>query len=163
VFDSDALIKLNRAGVLDFAFAAFECVIPQAVIEEVVMAGRERGFEDVSDIEAAVAAAQIVPNDGRPDIHPRLGPGEQAILKLLPQMPDLIVVGDDRRFINFLAAQGIQFLLTAGVPLALVQKGSLTTQQAREALERLKPLIRPIAYWEARSALDSEGEHREQE
>jgi rRNA-processing protein FCF1 len=157
VFDSDGLIKLNLAGVLQHVIQSFDCIVPQAVVDEVITRGRERGYQDVSEIEAVLAGAEIVPAGEGANVPVRLGLGELAILELVPSLSDAIIISDDRRFTNFLAAEGIPFLVTAGVLLTLVRRSVLSKEEAQEALERLKPLVRSTAYWEVRTALATEG------
>src|SRR5690606_42143555 len=48
---ADAIIKLNRAGVLRTLVTKFECTLPEAVYQEAVVAGKERLYPDAVAIE----------------------------------------------------------------------------------------------------------------
>jgi hypothetical protein len=159
LLDADGVIKLNRAGVLSSVIEAFVCIVPSTVYDEVVTTGKARLYEDAETIGA------IIDNKVRIEASRRggaegmgLGQGELAILNLLPEMPDAIVVSDDRRFLSVLANQAIRFLTPADVLVALAHQGVLTREAAEEALERLRPIIRTQAYWDARQDLAATGE-----
>jgi hypothetical protein len=82
-----------------------------------------------------------------------LGAGERAILSLITEWPDAVVVSDDRRFLTVLAAQRAAFLTPADMLVVLARRGILTKVEAGDALERLRPAIRTKAYWDARMDL----------
>ena len=155
LLDSDALIKLNRAGVLVQVVGSFSCVIPMAVYEEVVTAGRAHRYPDADAIEAALANFEIVPGNATFGAGLGLGAGERAILDLLTRMQDAIVVSDDRRFLSVLSLEGAPFLTPADVLVVMNGTGVLSGPKARNGLELLRPLIRTSAYWDARNDLES--------
>jgi len=155
LIDADGLIKLHRAGVLSHALRTFACAIPQAVYDEVVVKGRARLHGDADAIGTTLAGTTtILPTESHQDpSEAGLGAGELGILGLLSGDFDSIVVSDDRRFLSVLKAMGVRFLTPADVLTMLWRRGVLTTIEAREALERLRPLIRSAAYWESQQDL----------
>ena len=148
--DADGLIKLYRAGVLPHVITEFPSTVPTSVYEEVVIVGKARLHSDAEAIQSIIEGSVTIKATNsplRPDLG--LGAGESAILDLLPAA-DTFVVSDDRRFLTLLAMQATPFLTPAGLLVLLKRQGALTKEQADEALERLRPSIRPAAYWEAR-------------
>lgn len=157
LLDADGLIKLHRAGVLAVALKTFDCVVPQAVYEEVVVRGRARLHDDAEAIEAILGGSSIVvarTESYLQQLEIGLGAGELGILSLLPGEQDAVIVSDDRRFLAVLKARGARFLTPADILPLLWRRAALTQAEAREALERLRPSIRLAAYWDARQDLD---------
>ncbi|MEK7878728.1 MAG: hypothetical protein AAB285_02615 [candidate division NC10 bacterium] len=165
LLDADAVIKLHRSGVLANVVGAFPCTIPQAVYDEVVTRGKARLHLDAEAIQGIIAGAvTIVSTQERRQPELGLGAGEIGILDLLSQgQEDPIVVSDDRRFLTLLSAQGILFLTPADLLVALARRGILAKAVAREALERLSPMIRRAAYLDARQDLEFGGETHEED
>ena len=158
IFDSDGLIKLNRAGVLGRVIQSFVCLVPQSVYDEVVIEGKARRYPDAEVIEVALdGGAEVVPHAGRREPNLGLGAGEISILSLLPQMPEAIIISDDRRFLTILSAEQVPFLTPVDLLVVMAKQGFLTEDEAREALERLRPSIRTKAYLEAQTDLGLEG------
>lgn len=155
LMDADGLIKLHRGGVLALVVRTFSCAVPQAAYEEVVTRGKARLYEDAGEIEAIISnAVTILPVQGRQQPELGLGAGELGILSFLVRERDCIVVSDDRRFLATLTTQGSEFLTPADMLVVLGRRGILTRAEAREALERLRPVIREAAYREARQDLE---------
>lgn len=137
---------------------AYPCTMPQAVHDEVVTQGKARLHQDAEAIEAIIAGAvTIVTTQEREQPETGLGAGEIGILDLLDQETDPIVVSDNRRFLTLLSMRGIPFLTPADILVLLAKGGVLPRREAREALERLRPLIRVAAYHEAREDLEGGG------
>lgn len=133
--------------------------MPQAVYDEVVTRGKVRLHQDAGAIEAIIAGAvTIVPGQTRGQSETGLGIGELGILDLLDQETDPIVVSDDRRFLTVLSMRGIPFLTPTDILVLLAKRSVLSRTEAREALERLRPLIRVAAYYDAREDLERGGQ-----
>lgn len=159
ILDADALIKLNRAGVLGQVARGFECVVPSSVFEEVVSNGRALGYADADDIETHLKdQAEIVPVEASSRDDSVLGAGELGILEILGRVEDLIVVSDDRRFLLVLGLEGFRFLTTGAVLVLLHNHHLITQVEAMTALGRLRSAISESAYSLARTALESTGE-----
>lgn len=164
LIDSDGLIKLHRAGILAQVVSTFYCAIPQAVFDEVITKGKQRLHQDADEIEAIISdRVSILPAQGRPQPERGLGAGELGILSLMTEDQDTVVVSDDRRFLVVLTMQGSEFLTPADVLVVLARRRVLTRDEARDALDRLRPVIRPAAYWETRQDLEFGGGIHEEE
>ncbi len=163
VLDADGLIKLHKSGVLTHTVSAFRCTIPRAVYDEVVVRGKAKLHQDAEVIQRTLdGAVAIMSVEGRRRRDFGLGAGELAILEVLGQKREAIVVSDDRRFLALLTEQGTPFLTPSDIVVILARLGILKRVEAQEALERLKPAIRAAAYWEARQALESGGSGHEE-
>lgn len=156
VLDADGLIKLSQAGVLEHVAQAFQCVIPDAVYHEAVTKARERQYRDAEEIERVVKSAMTIQPTATLDMPEfGLGAGETAVLALAAQQEgESTIVSDDRRFLAFLNRQGVPFLMPSALIAMMAQQGFLTMSDAREILERLRPLIREAAFQRALQELE---------
>jgi hypothetical protein len=154
-----ATIKLYRSGILARVVSAFNCEMPGAVYDEVVTQGKHRLYQDAEAIEGVIAGAvPIIATSQIRKPETGLGAGELGILEILHKETNLIVGSDDRHFLNILTKLGAGFLTPADTLVLLAARNSITRSEAREALERLRPLIRVAAYYEAREYLEKGGE-----
>jgi hypothetical protein len=162
ILDTDALIKLFRAGVLEQVARAFNCIIPESVYQEAVIRGKARFYPDAEAIERIVMASVTVePTSvmGIPELG--IGAGETGVLALANQQQEkFATVSDDHRFLAILASQGIEFLTPTALIISMARQGILTLREAREALIRLQPLVRKDAYDQAMQEL-SKGEAKQ--
>ncbi|MSQ15286.1 MAG: hypothetical protein EXR50_05435 [Dehalococcoidia bacterium] len=164
LLDADGIIKLYRAGVLTLVVSEFSCVIPQSVYDEVVTKGKAHLHQDAEAIETIITGnVMVTPAQQHEQQDSGLGAGELGILGLLLHERNAIVVSDDRRFLAVLATQGTPFLTPADLLVVLARRGTLTKDEAMEALDGLRPTIRLAAYWDAMQDLESGDEHREKE
>lgn len=164
LLDADAIIKLQRSGVLAILVTAFPCTVPLAVYDEVVTRGRTRLYQDAEVIEGIISGTVIIastPEHRQPELG--LGAGEIGILDLLSGGQHDMVVSDDRHFLTVLSMGDIPFLTPADMLVVLARRGYLTEAEAREALERLRPMIRQAAYLETQQDLKFEGKDHEKE
>jgi predicted nucleic acid-binding protein len=166
VLDADSLIKLCKAGVLEQVAQAFQCVIPEAVYHEAVVRGKERLYPDAEEIERIVMAAIPIhktpaqylgqmhsPGPG-PDQEKVLGPGETAVLALAQHIGESVIISDDRQFLALLHSQHVPFLPPTGLIVAMTHQQVIPKEQAREALDRMRPLISRGAYQDATQDLE---------
>jgi hypothetical protein len=129
----------------------------EAVFDEVVTRGKARLHQDAEAIGAIInRSLELAPIRGPSEAALGLGSGESSILHLLSREQDVLVVSDDRRFLSVLAARSIPFLTPADMVLVLARRGVLTKAKAKDALERLRPLIRRSAYLEIQQKLREE-------
>ncbi|MGH2458586.1 MAG: hypothetical protein ACRDIY_06930 [Chloroflexota bacterium] len=162
LIDADGLIKVHRAGILGDVLRVFSCAVPGPVFHEVVTRGKAYLHQDAEEIEVLLAgSAEIVPVHARTLPESGLGSGELAVLDLVSRDRDSVVMSDDRRFLSALATEGIPFLTPTDVLVIMARRRDLAPDQARDALERLRPAIREAAYWEARQNLENGAENRE--
>ena len=144
VFDATPLIHLAKAGLAPLltGLEGEKYTVP-AVAEEVV---GKKGRTDYPD--AAISSSLI--DDGvlkvkaparrgvqtaarvNPDVHP----GEAEVIALAREL-DAVAVIDDRVARDAARIQGVKVEGTYGVVLRAVRKGSLTAEEAEDALNRL--------------------------
>jgi hypothetical protein len=155
--DSDALIKLNRGGVLEQVARVYRCAIPEAVYHEVVTQGKARGYSDVDAIERVVQELMDVhPTGLGPRLEAGLGAGENAILALMHTSLDMVIVSDDARFLGWLKQHSHrQAIIPADLVVVLAHQEHLTRDEAREALERMRPTIPQTIYHQAMQDLEA--------
>jgi hypothetical protein len=148
VCDADGLIKLQKAGLLALLVQHAEVLIGPEVFREAVTEGTARGYPDAAALAQVLHAHRIPP---APPRHPyavqvlqgtRLGPGETETLHLYLQARGDAIVSDDRAFVTLLLTHQIPVLPPAAVVVALCDWGVVSVAHARQALERLRPLIR---------------------
>jgi hypothetical protein len=161
VLDSDGLIKLYKAGVLEALFETWECLIPRAVYMETVQRGMKGAYPE------AVAMNRIIPRGSirDPAHHPRaakilkgkkgLGQGEMAALHLYFVERAHWIISDDTAFLLLLQKSGCVFLPPALVLVELTVLDKLTPETALEALERIRSLIRAKVYQAVRRDLET--------
>lgn len=155
ISDADAIIKLNRAGILADVLRFHDCVVPSVVYDEV--AGEENAYADAAGIgEVLRATATITPVTIPFDSSMSLGLGEQGILSILGRFPATIIVSDDRQFLSAIASLGVSTLTPAGVLVSMVQSSEIRLPRAYEALNQLRPVIRKQIYDAVRDLLDAE-------
>jgi hypothetical protein len=167
LLDADALIKLYKAGVLELSSQAFECVTSSEIYRGAVLVGGEQGYPDAREIGRIIEAGievKLGPSGretmpeleaGGTTIHPTpptldiTGLGEKSLLPLVRLEEESIIVSDDRQFLAFLTEQDISFVPVAGFIVVLVREGALDVNTAREALDRITPIIRDTDYQKA--------------
>ena len=154
LLDADGLIKLHRAGVVGTMVKAFRCTVPEAVYYEVVTRGKERLHQDAEEIEQILGEEAEVVRTEQVYGETGLGTGEMAVLTLAVQHQSAIVVSDDRRFLAILSTRGLPFLTPVDLLVVLARRRILTKGEAKKSLERLRPMVRAAAYWEANEDLE---------
>jgi predicted nucleic acid-binding protein len=155
LLDADALIKLNRAGILGLVAEVFECIIPDEVYQEVVIKGKQSGHTDAEEIERLIESGiEVKPPAPVREVESRLDRGESAVLALASQQGSQVIISDDRQFVNFLSRSGIPHPVPAALIVVMVQQHLMTKSEAREALEQLRPSVREISYREALQELE---------
>ena len=146
VFDATPLIHLAKAGlaplVVDLAGDKF--TVP-AVVDEVLGRVKESGFERpdagiVSSLidEGVIRVRKPAPRDAArvASLHRDIHRGEAEVLALAKALEAIAVV-DDRAARSAAKMQGVRLEGTYGVVLRAVRKGSVTSREAEEDLDRL--------------------------
>jgi hypothetical protein len=160
ILDSDALIKLNRAGALGYVVDCFDCVVPDAVFDEVVLQGTKRGYSDAAEIRDLLSAsATIETTSGEGHLIPGLGKGELAVAELIDRTPGAIVVSDDGQFLNHIERKGALSVTPAALLVTLAEAGHLSAAEALATLGRMRPAIRVDVYEVSRIKLEEIGGH----
>lgn len=152
LLDADAVIKLQRTGVLELVAQTFSCTIPDEVHREVVVQGKAGGYPDAWMIEETVrrlvTIGQPQEQSDRPvmRVPPGLGPGERGVLSLHAQDAVATMVTDDRAFVGFLARNRITYMVPAGLIVSMVERGVLAVEEGEAVLGRMEPMIREDVY-----------------
>jgi hypothetical protein len=160
VLDSDGLIKLAKAGLLQVVLAAWDCLVPRAVYVESIERGMRLAHPDAAEIHALLRPGSIRPRARHPRAtailrgKPGLGPGECEALHLYVASEADALVTDDAAFLDVLTEADIPALPPALAILVLQEQGHLNARDAVAGLERLRPFIRPEVYRAARTDLD---------
>ena len=89
VLDSDALIKLTKAGCLEKILSTIDCFISNKVYEETVIDGMKRFYEDAFQIDKLVRTGKLKIEETRNNEMAqnilkgsKLGEGENSALHL---------------------------------------------------------------------------------
>jgi len=114
VLDSDGLIKLAKAGLLEPVVKAWNCLVPEAVYVETVERGIEAAFPDALMIRQVLPPAAVQPAVR----HPRaaallertrgLGQGERDTLHLFFAARADVIITDDAAFVSLLERAGLR-------------------------------------------------------
>lgn len=153
---------MYKSGILERVLELWKVSVPAAVYEETVQRGREEAYPDAEAIDRLIAKRVRTPRrDPRAQrilqTCPSLGKGEREALYLLLAEQADAVVSDDRAFLRILRRHNLPGLPPALVLPKLVEEGKLSKEEALQALERMRPLIRREAYLEARTRLEGGG------
>jgi hypothetical protein len=159
LLDADALIKLNLAGILAVVAEKQKCVIPQAVYHEAVTNGIAAGYDDAQVIGSIVDdlvddLIEVIPTIATTP-SATLGRGEMAVYTLSTLEQDSLIISDDTRFLTMLKAMGRPGTTPAQFLVMLAGQGFLATEESKQALNNMRPAIRPSAY--QRAIQDLEG------
>jgi hypothetical protein len=159
VYDADGLIKLQKAGLLQLLVQHAEVLIGPEVFREAVTEGKARGYPDAAALEQVLHMHQLL---SAPLRHPhavqvlqgtRLGPGETEALHLYFHARGDAIISDDRAFVTLLLTHHLPVLTPAAVVVTLCDWELVTVPHARQALARLRPLIRAEQYHAAQTEL----------
>ena len=153
ILDADAIIKLNRGGVLRSVIDAFDCILPEAVYEEVVTTGLAQGHRDAKELEGLLLDGPAIVAGGLAPPRRGLGPGERAILQLLENEPEAFVVTDDRPFLALLTQTWRAFFTPPELVVNMVVMSVLSESEAVNSLERMRHAISAEAYLRALNAI----------
>ncbi len=161
VLDSDGLIKLAKAGILETVVSAWDCLIPRAVYHETVERGKQAGYPDAVTIGDSLQPSMVHPRvrharaanllEGKHG----LGRGEQDALHLFFSTRADGIVTDDAAFVSMLDQARIPYVSPALVLVQLTDQGLLEPRAALEGLERMRPSIRREVYLAVRHDLES--------
>jgi|TARA_B100000315_G_scaffold254695_1_gene296305 predicted nucleic acid-binding protein len=165
ILDADGLIKLYQAGVLEQVARVYECIIPGGVYREAVTNAKERRYPDAEPIDKIVVGyiEVIQPTglgEGDAEQPPQFGAGETEAVSLALETqsgPQQIIVSDDRRFLTYLTTLGVPFLPPSDLIVEMVTQGFLSSPEGVDALDHLRPLVRPVHYQQAIRRIKEEG------
>ena len=163
VLDSDGLIKLVKAEVLETMITVWTCLISRAVYEETVERGLRAAYPDATRIEQILQTHRI---DARtPVVHPKaqrilkgtkvLGRGETEALHLFFAENADAILSDDARLLTLLNRAGVPSLPPALAVVHLALRRELAPEKALVHLRKMKPLINPGVYRRAHEDLQA--------
>lgn len=159
VLDSDALIKLGKAGLLRAATRAWRCLVPDEVYPETVVRGLREAHPDADEIAAlfsrGLERVRVRRRAAGLRLGSGLGAGERAAATLMLQARADCVITDDRAFLRELRRVGLPHVTPALAAVELFRSGALSPQEALASLERLRPMVRHDRREAARTDLNA--------
>jgi len=159
--DTDAIVKLTKAGAKEPVSRAHEIVLAPAVQREAIDQGREGGHGDALLIERKVRRGRVALRAGRAvpqaeailaDLH--LGAGEEDALRLYLTARADIVVSDDLAFQHKLRSLQIPRFSSASLLLEMVQEKALPRSEGLLLLDRLAPHIANEEYYVVKQLME---------
>ena len=141
--DADCLIKLTKAGLKEFICKEERIVIPGAVKNEVVDAGKDRGHPDADLIEENIHHGLIGLAKGVASDHVK---GDQALVATFRRGRYKAVATDDAKLTRILQATGIPFVLPALLIFSICRRGLVDKATGLDWLARLSPFISEEEY-----------------
>lgn len=147
LFDSDALIKSAKAGILEKIASELDVLITSEVYQETVEEGKKRLYEDAEKIEKLVKENKIKLTKSAKNISIEgriLGKGEASVFHACQK--NAIIVTDDLGFTSFLKDKNINVLSSVHIIIILFKTKKISKVQALQYLEKLKTFIRNELY-----------------
>jgi hypothetical protein len=158
--DTDAIVKLTKAGAKEVISKAHEIVLAPAVQREAIDQGKAGGHGDALLIERNVKGGRVATREGRrmPQAEAiladlRLAPGEEDALRLYLTARADVVVSDDGSFLKKLRSLRIPRLTPASLLVEMVRDRSLTQAEGLRLLDQLAPMIAEDEYYIAKNVI----------
>ena len=148
IFDSDALIKLTKSGLLEDICNCYKCIITTEVKNESVYEGKKRLYKDALKIEDAInkKLMNIADLKRLRKIKENLGKGEISTLNLYFEEKNSVIVTDDSAFIKYLEENNIKFFVPADLILLMKVSNKIDRKTALIYLEKMKDFIKEEVY-----------------
>jgi hypothetical protein len=157
LLDSDALVKLTKAGIKELVAETFSISIPEAVRVEVVEEGKLCGHPDAISVEQNIAAGRIrieqVASLEPPEADLFSG-GDRAIVSLSLTRTFAATVTDDAALLDRLKSLGVSATVPAALLLAVGRRRRLAGKRVLALLESLRPYISMDEYVTFRLVLE---------
>ena len=155
ILDTDGVIKLTHARVIDTVAHHETCLLTEEVYEEVLQ-GKKKVYEDAFIIEILIeekkikllSIKRVSPPEG-------IGKGEWSCYIAFQEKKGDLIVSDDKKFLSRLRQEEIPFLIPSDIIVWLVKKNNLLIQEGFQALDRIYEKISSEAYIEAQQQLES--------
>ncbi len=149
LIDSDALIKISKADLLEIVVKNFDVFITEEVYDETVKVGKKGFYLDADKIESFIQNGNIKILKGkryRKKKKPKLdfGKGEISIYRAYDK--NILIVSDDLSFTSYVKKENLKIISSAHLLFVLVEKVKLKKDKAYYYLEKLKPYIRKEVY-----------------
>lgn len=162
VLDSDALIKLTKAGCLGKILSTIDCFISREVYEETVISGMKRCYEDAFLIDGLVRGGKLTIEETRNNEMAqnilkgsKLGKGENSTLHLFFNKNASAIISDDRAFLSILYQNNIPFIIPTDLIVRLYELKIVTIEESVRALEMIKPYVSRHNYDKAKNYLEA--------
>ena len=159
VFDSDGLIKLTKAGILEKVIEHFICSITKEVYDETVVKGMERFYDDAYQIDGLIKKGKImvknIENSKKATNILKgssLGRGETSSLHLYFSLNAEAIISDDRAFLCVLQQNNVAFITPADFIVRSFELRILSKDESLNALDMIEPYI--CNYEKAKSDLE---------
>lgn len=148
ILDSDALIKLTKAGLLEDVCRYYNCIITTEVKNETVDEGKRRLHNDALKIEYLINKKSLKIKDPKKSRKTKesLGKGEMSTASLYFEGKNRIIVTDDSAFIKYLEENDIKFSIPADLILLMKVANKIDRKTALMYLEKMKDFIKEEVY-----------------
>jgi predicted nucleic acid-binding protein len=160
--DTDAIVKLTKAGAKEVVAAEHILLLSPEVAREAIDQGKLGGHADAVLIEENVRIGRVSPKAGRNVARGeaiiralRLSGGEAGALRLYLTARADAVVTDDRTFVRAIRSVQVPTVSSSGVLLDLVERKQLGPEEGLRLLAALRPMISPESYFAARAAMEA--------
>lgn len=162
VLDSDGLIKLIKANIIEVLLKNFSCFISKEVYKEVVIEGKKRLYEDAFTIESLVKKGMLKVKEVKEDKKAfkilkdvfELGKGEKSTLYLFFNLKADAIISDDNAFLNILKANSIPFIIPSDIISRLVELKIIDKESGIKALNAIEYYIRRENYLMAKKVIE---------
>jgi rRNA maturation endonuclease Nob1 len=145
VIDSDALIKLTKAGAKEVVLNNIKAYIPPSVMNETT--GEKEKFPDALKIYENINKGLLkVKKPDRSSFVKSLGikGGEAEVLMLHDSLS--AISSDDGKFLNLLENLNIPYLTPASIIIYLLKKKVIKEEEAKKYLMNLKEMVSDEEY-----------------
>lgn len=145
VIDSDALIKLTKAGAKEVVLNNIEVSIPPSVMDETTRE-RERFIDALKIYDNINKGLLKVKKPGKNPLVKNLEVkgGEAQVLMLYDGISP--ISSDDGKFLNLLENLNIPYLTPASVIIYLLKKGAIKKEEAKKYIRNLRDMISEEEY-----------------
>lgn len=148
ILDSDALIKLTKAGMLEDVCRHYNCIVTTEVKNEAVDEGKRRLHQDALKIEYLINKKSLKIKDPKTSRKTKenLGKGEMSAASLYFEERNRVIVTDNSAFIKYLEENNIKFSIPADLALLMKVENKIDRKTALIYLEKMKDLIKEDVY-----------------
>jgi predicted nucleic acid-binding protein len=148
VMDSDALIKLTKAGAKETILNNIEVCIPPFVMKETTE-GKEK-YPDALKIEENISKGLL--KVGKPCKNTfieklEIKGGEAQVLMLYDGFEGFSAISsDDGKFLNLLENLNVPYLTPTSIIVYLLKRGAVKKEEAKKHIENLRDMVSDEEY-----------------
>ena len=133
LMDADCLIKLTKAGLKEGICGQFKIVIPITVRNEVVEAGKNKGFPDADLVEKNIKNHIIRVTGKVSSVHLK---GDQVLIETFKGEQYDLIATDDAKLTRLLKSMVIPYILPGLLICSLFQRSIINKAKALRILIR---------------------------